>query len=207
MTERHDNNGNSSGDGGDAAGAARVAGEVIVRRSARGLLLHKGELVLIRRTRPERPPYFVTPGGKVEGTDSSVEAALRREVREEIGGTIGDPVQVLLLTDQIGISDDGVRLVGVQHFLVAQLLECDWSARSGPEFTGLPRDRAARGAYDLAFAPLQSGWFAANDLKPPELAAYLTANLSAVIAETGPHHASTSPAPHGVGHSGPRPVV
>lgn len=44
-----------------------------------------GRLLLIKRTKPGQAPYWTTPGGGVEDTDESVEAALQRELAEELG--------------------------------------------------------------------------------------------------------------------------
>ncbi len=57
----------------------------VVKRTARAVLLDGDQLVLIKRTKPGVDPYWVTPGGGVEPEDSSVVAALHREVLEELG--------------------------------------------------------------------------------------------------------------------------
>ncbi|WP_199744917.1 NUDIX domain-containing protein [Actinomadura harenae] len=158
-----------------------MIGEVVVQRSARGLLVQEGKLVLIKRTRPGRSPYFVAPGGKVEDSDPSVAAALRREVREELGGTIGIPTQVLLITDVLGIGSEGVRRLGVQHFFAAALLGYDLSARAGREFTR-PHPPPPR-TNEKVHQHQDPDELAAVDLKPPRLAGYLAANLTAVTAE------------------------
>ncbi|MGH3426145.1 MAG: NUDIX domain-containing protein, partial [Mycobacteriales bacterium] len=52
----------------------------VSRRSARALLLDDdGCLVLIKRTKPGQSPYWTAPGGGVDATDATVEAALHRE--------------------------------------------------------------------------------------------------------------------------------
>lgn len=43
-------------------------------------------MLVIRRTKPGIPVYWVLPGGGVEEGDASREAALHREIREEIAG-------------------------------------------------------------------------------------------------------------------------
>lgn len=96
------------------------------------------KLLLIKRTRPGQAPYWTAPGGGVEDTDVSVEAALHRELAEELGARIINVSQVFL------VSTPSDRGVAVQHFFVARLAGLDDSARSGPEFTD-----AARGRYDL----------------------------------------------------------
>ncbi|MFI0218258.1 hypothetical protein [Streptomyces lydicus] len=64
----------------------------IVRRNARVILLDGEDLVLIKRTRPGREPYWVAVGGGVED-------ALHCEVFEEPGGTSTAPLLVFLITD------------------------------------------------------------------------------------------------------------
>ncbi|MDX2878791.1 NUDIX hydrolase [Streptomyces ipomoeae] len=49
-----------------------------------------------------RDPYGVTVGGGVEAQDESVEAALHREVFEELGGTVEGAELVYLITDEAG---------------------------------------------------------------------------------------------------------
>jgi 8-oxo-dGTP pyrophosphatase MutT (NUDIX family) len=49
------------------------------------LLTGPGSIIVILRQRPDRAPYRVLPGGAVEATDPSIQAALARELREELG--------------------------------------------------------------------------------------------------------------------------
>jgi ADP-ribose pyrophosphatase YjhB (NUDIX family) len=46
------------------------------------LIDDQGRLVLIKRTKPGRAPYWTTPGGGIEDADRSPEAALHRELAE-----------------------------------------------------------------------------------------------------------------------------
>ncbi|SDH37244.1 NUDIX domain-containing protein [Nonomuraea jiangxiensis] len=46
---------------------------------------HEGHLLTIKRIKPEQMPYRVLPGGGVEDSDTSLEAALKSELREEAG--------------------------------------------------------------------------------------------------------------------------
>ncbi len=57
------------------------------RQAARAILIDDdGRLVLIKRTKPDQAPSWTAPGGGVDPTDESVEAALHRELTEELGG-------------------------------------------------------------------------------------------------------------------------
>jgi len=56
-------------------------------------------MLVIRRTRPGIPEYWVLPGGGVEPSDESREAALHREIHEENAGK-ADIVR-LLHTEEI----------------------------------------------------------------------------------------------------------
>lgn len=44
----------------------------ITKRNARAILLDGDDLVLIKRTKPGRDPYWVTVGGGVEAEDASI---------------------------------------------------------------------------------------------------------------------------------------
>jgi ADP-ribose pyrophosphatase YjhB (NUDIX family) len=119
------------------AGAGPAANP-IRRHSARAILLDdQGRLVLIRRTRPGQAPYWTTAGGGVEDSDGSVEAALHRELREELGAQATGARQVLLFTD------DYRGQITVAHLFVVRLVHLDIATRNGPEF-----DDPGRGAYD-----------------------------------------------------------
>lgn len=99
-----------------------------VKRNARAILLDGDELVLIKRTNPGRDPYWASVGGRVEESDATIEAALHREVFEELGGKLERAELVHLFTDQL---EDGI---GVQHIFAARLGSMDLSARTGTEF-------------------------------------------------------------------------
>ncbi|WP_412517526.1 NUDIX hydrolase [Actinomadura madurae] len=134
-----------------------------VRRAVRALLLDGDALVLLRRTRPDRPVYWTTPGGKIEPTDASPEAALRRELDEELGATAGPLRQVFACGEQ---SPEVHRL---NTFYVCRLETMDLSRRHGPEF-----DDPAKGRYDVDLVPCTPAGLAEIDLIPETLAAYLS---------------------------------
>jgi 8-oxo-dGTP pyrophosphatase MutT (NUDIX family) len=59
--------------------------EVLQRRAVRAIIVTpEGELLLIRVRSPHGQVFWITPGGGIEG-DESAEAALQRELREELG--------------------------------------------------------------------------------------------------------------------------
>jgi ADP-ribose pyrophosphatase YjhB (NUDIX family) len=145
------------------------------RRAARAILIDDlGRLVLIKRTKPGQAPYWTAPGGGVEDADASVEAALYRELAEELGAKATDASQVFLFSSP---SDGGVA---VQHFFVTRLASLDESTRSGPEFSD-----PSRGGYDLDRIDLRGDDLASIDLKPIALKEFILANREALLVEAG----------------------
>ncbi|MDX3025958.1 NUDIX hydrolase [Streptomyces acidiscabies] len=143
----------------------------VVKRSARAILLDGDELVLIKRTRPGRDPYWVTVGGGVEAGDESVEAALHREVFEELGGTVEGAELVYLITDEL---DGGI---GIQHIFAARLVSMDLAARTGSEF-GKPE----RGGYEVVRVPFTAVAVREVNLMPPPLGEFIAANTAAIVS-------------------------
>jgi len=66
------------------------------RISSRAIIFHEGKLILIHR-KWKRKEYWVTPGGGVEG-DETLQEAVKRETREEIGIEINVGKFVMELT-------------------------------------------------------------------------------------------------------------
>jgi 8-oxo-dGTP pyrophosphatase MutT (NUDIX family) len=59
--------------------------ELVQRRAVRALILTpQGELLLIRVLSPDGQTFWIAPGGGIEPSES-VEEALRRELKEELG--------------------------------------------------------------------------------------------------------------------------
>jgi ADP-ribose pyrophosphatase YjhB (NUDIX family) len=131
-----------------------------------------GRLVLIGRTKPGQAPYWTTPGGGVEASDASVDAALHRELAEELGAEASGAARVFLFSSPSG---EGVA---VQHFFVARLRKLDESARGGPEFQD-----GSRGGYEVDRIALLGDDLASVDLKPDALKEFILANREALLAE------------------------
>ncbi|MCX4395235.1 MULTISPECIES: NUDIX domain-containing protein [unclassified Streptomyces] len=143
----------------------------IVKRNARVILLDGDDLVLIKRTKPGRDPYWVTVGGGVEEDDATIEAALHREVFEELGGKLGRAELVHLITDQL---ESGI---GVQHIFAARLKSMDLSARTGTEFA-----KPERGGYEVIRVPFTAKAARELNLMPPELADFIATNTDAIVS-------------------------
>jgi ADP-ribose pyrophosphatase YjhB (NUDIX family) len=135
-----------------------------------------GNLVLIRRTRPDAAVYWTTPGGGIEDSDASAEAAMHRELFEELGATATGASQVFLVSTP---SELGLKIA---LFFVARLASLDLSLRDGPEITD-----PARGRYDPDRVTLLDDGtaLAAIDLRPPGLGQFIHANREALLAEAG----------------------
>ncbi|TDU05296.1 NUDIX domain-containing protein [Streptomyces sp. 846.5] len=162
----------------------------VVKRTARAILLdgdlQNPELVLIKRTKPGRPPYWVTPGGGVEPTDPTVVDALHRELSEEIGGKAGNVVPAFVDTVSIALHDavpgtsagDGVPkdAVKVQHFFACRVESIDLSQRHGPEVD------EPNGEYEVVRLPFTREGVTSVNVVPPSLRAYLAANIEGITA-------------------------
>ncbi|MFD7863421.1 NUDIX domain-containing protein [Streptomyces sp. NPDC057682] len=129
-------------------------------------------MLVIRRTRPSIPVYWVLPGGGVEPSDESREAALHREIHEEIAGK-ADIIRLLHTME----SDDERQL-----FYLARIATWSFDDRTGPEFSA-----EGRGEYALEEIPLTMDGLDGIDLKPEEIAHVLrgavrAGNLGAAVS-------------------------
>ena len=156
----------------------------VVKRTARAILLDRGpdgtELVVIKRTKPGRPPYWITPGGCVEASDPTVVDALHRELSEELGGKAADVVPAFVDTVRYTHHDDGTPAhpdgVKVQHFFVCRLDSMDPSLRHGPEVD------EPNGEYDIVRLPFTREGVTSVNVVPASLRAYLAANIEGITA-------------------------
>lgn len=131
----------------------------------RAVLVTKDDTMLvIRRTRPGIPEYWVLPGGGVEPSDESREAALHREIHEEIAGK-ADIIRLLHTME----SDDERQL-----FYLARIATWSFDDRTGPEFSA-----EGRGEYALDEVPLTMEGLDGIDLKPEEIARVVRGAISA----------------------------
>lgn len=149
----------------------------VVKRAARAILIDDRRLLLIRRTKPGRKPYWTTPGGGVEPGDGSVEQAMVRELREELGAEVSDVQQVFLVSDPVGDTD-----VSVQHFFVCRLRHLDPDRRCGPEYL-----EPGRGRYDLDRVLPGGDGSLPVDLKPAAVKAFIEANWVALVDAVTPN--------------------
>lgn len=169
----------------------------VVKRTARAILLDGGgnaslgggqaagpvgppHFVLIKRTKPGREPYWITPGGGVEpGVDHTVIDALHREVDEELGGKVTDVVPAFVDTVP-HTTEGGETGVKVQHFFVCRLASMDLSRRHGPEV------EEPCGEYDIVRVPFTREGIASVEVVPPALRTYLDTNIEGVQALLAP---------------------
>ncbi|WP_189131521.1 NUDIX domain-containing protein [Wenjunlia tyrosinilytica] len=147
----------------------------VVKRTARAIVLDGPDLVLIKRTKPDSDPYWITPGGGMEPEDSTVTDALHREIDEELGGKVVDVVPAFVDTVE-HTAEDGRSGVKIQFFFVCRLASMDPSRRHGPEV-----DEPV-GQYEIVRIPFTRAGIASVEVVPPSLRAYLSANIEGVRA-------------------------
>jgi 8-oxo-dGTP pyrophosphatase MutT (NUDIX family) len=134
------------------------------------LLTDAGRLLLFRRLKDGLEPYWVMPGGGVEPTDTSLEAALRREIREELGGGV-QIIRSLYDTEHDGEGRyEGWRVR--HHYYACYLTGYDLAQRTGSEFSN-----PAKGQYIPDEFPLDAEVINRLSIKTAEAKAGLLANL------------------------------
>lgn len=135
------------------------------RRTARVFLFDSdNRLVLIKRTRPGRDPYWVLPGGGIEPGETPIEA-VHREAFEELGA------HITAVHDAVTLHSSSTQIL-----FIAKLVDMDVNARTGTEFTKLDR-----GSYDIELVPSEA--LSGINLQPPEALEFLREN-PAVFSRT-----------------------
>lgn len=122
---------------------------------AAGGLVHdgRGRVVLVRVERSGAEGQWFTPGGLLENGETT-DGGLRREVQEEVGLGLGDPVLTRIVSERV---TDGRRS---RHGYFAQFIARARAAdlRPGHEvvearwFGELPKEMAFREDYEADFA-------------------------------------------------------
>lgn len=135
----------------------------MIERVRAVLVTPNDTMLVIRRTKPDIPEYWVMPGGGVEPSDESREAALHREIHEESAGK-ADIIRILHTME----SDDERQL-----FYLARIATWSFDDRTGPEFSA-----EGRGEYALEEIPLTVEGIDGIDLKPQEIAQVLRDAIS-----------------------------
>ncbi|NLU69556.1 NUDIX hydrolase [Streptomyces sp. HNM0574] len=170
----------------------------VVKRTARALLLDTGrqdgdaavpglvplggtpDLLLIKRTKPDCEPYWITPGGGVEpGVDATVVDALHREVDEELGAKVTDVVPAFVDTVHHSTAH-AAHGVKIQHFFVCRLASMDLTKRHGPEV------EEPCGEYEVVRVPFTREGIASVDIVPPTLRTYLDTNIEGIRSLLSP---------------------
>ncbi len=138
----------------------------------RGILFEKsGDLVFIKRVKPNQKAYYVFVGGGVEPSDESFEDALVREVFEELGG------QVKLIKNLFSIQPNPAdNIESTQHFFLGYLISINLAARTGKEFN-LPD----RGTYEVFYAPPTKSAVVALNILPLQAKDFLLENITDLI--------------------------
>jgi 8-oxo-dGTP pyrophosphatase MutT (NUDIX family) len=140
----------------------------------RALLLDENDnLVVFRRDVPGRGVYWSAPGGKVDPGETD-EEALRRELFEELGATVGE-VRYLFTAPA-----DPPAWQNTHRFFVTRLVSMDLSQRTGEEFHD-----PGKGTYDVELIPCDPTALKAFRLVPDKLARYLDEHAGSLPALAG----------------------
>jgi len=145
--------------------------EKIIKRVRAILLTERGSLMLIKRVKPDKPPYWVAPGGGLEAHDFTLYDALHRELCEELGAV----VEVVDTAFVLEHEKAGKNLE--EHFYICKMLHYDLDQRNGPEF-----DDPTRGEFIPYEIPLTADAVTRIDFKTPELQTWLLDNLDVLYS-------------------------
>jgi mutator protein MutT len=130
-----------------------------MNQRVRGVIISEGKIALIRRERENAPTYYIVPGGGVEENET-IEQALHREIKEELGIEIA--IGELFMRHQYEAHDGEL----VVHYLyLCTQTGGTFGMGDGPEYQ--PGNAYEKeGTHDPVWVPLSE--VAGIDLKPEE---------------------------------------
>lgn len=140
--------------------------EPVIQRVRAILLTERNTIMFIKRVKPDKPPYWVAPGGGVEPQDINLLDALDRELSEELGAVADVLTTAFVLTHEKA----GKNLE--EHFYICRLRHYDLSLRHGPEFLD-----PSRGLFLPDEVPLEKNAILDINIKTEELQHWLIHNL------------------------------
>jgi 8-oxo-dGTP pyrophosphatase MutT (NUDIX family) len=131
-----------------------------VRRSAHAILIGDRGLILVKHTRLESRPIWVTVGGTVQPGEHGLDAALERAALEQAGAVIDVIAQVLVLTQ---------GETAIEHYFLATVAEMNPTR----QLSGTHSSHAQDHAREIDAVAFTGRGLASIDLHPAELARYL----------------------------------
>lgn len=132
-------------------------------KRVRALIIDENnQLILIKRVKEGVEPYWVAPGGGLEKTDVTLEDAIKREIREELGAEIS--VVKLLRIEEFRLEEE----VFVEQYIFLCELRTLTGKPNGPEFNSL-----ANGQYIRDMIPLDGQIIGRMNIKPDTLKNFL----------------------------------
>ena len=137
-------------------------------RVAAILLDDDGRLIMFQRIRKGREVYYVAPGGGVEPSDGSPEAALRRELCEELGAKVD--IVSLAFEQSREVPAVGFQFETYYYCLVHKIQP---SKVHASEFGDPEKGKFVQIRTEPTLEALHS-----LNILPPELKSFLLANIS-----------------------------
>jgi ADP-ribose pyrophosphatase YjhB (NUDIX family) len=144
-----------------------------ISQRVRAILVTKNnQLILMKRMKEGFAPHWVAPGGGLVDSDTSLEAALSREIRAELGGTVTVVKPVFFLEH---ILEEEVVIK--QWFYLCYLLDYDLDSRSSADFNGV-----SWGEYQIETLPLKREVLKPLNIQPEKLKGFLLSNCDHLMA-------------------------
>jgi ADP-ribose pyrophosphatase YjhB (NUDIX family) len=133
-----------------------------ISQRVRAILINKNnQLMLIKRVKDGFAPCWVAPGGGVIATDTSLEGAVSREIRQELGGTVSVVKPVFFLEH---ILEEEVVIK--QWFYLCYLLD----------------DAVTSDNYQIETFPLKREALKSLNIQPEKLKSFLLSNCDHLMA-------------------------